>query len=41
MNNAKKNRKTKKLVRLEIFSRKLKLTRKRFMQEGHEKGQKW
>ena len=41
MNSAKKQRKTTEWGRLEIFSRKLEIPREHFMQNGHNKGQKW
>ena len=39
--NAKKKRKTIEWERLEISSRKLEILREQFMQNGHNKGQKW
>ena len=39
--NANKQRKIVQWERLEISSRKLEILRKRFMQNGHNKGQKW
>ena len=39
--NAKKQRKTIEWERLEISSRKLELPREHFIQDGHNKGQKW
>ena len=41
VNNAKKKRKTTEWERLEILSRKLEIPREHFMQNGHNKGQKW
>ena len=41
MNDAKKERKTIEWERLESSSRKSEIPREHFMQNGHNKGQKW